>query len=132
MHDGGERDSERDGNDGAQRVNEQFPPRPDRPDVVPYRHQQDRQHAEPQTSRQVERQFPAACGEPLRATEHEGDRCDDREPAKAGNRPIVDLARVGDVHRPHRTASRATSGVNPNARAAATSAGRMNQKTSVT
>ena len=101
VHHRAERDSERDGNDGAQGVGHQFPPRPDRPDVVPYRHQQDRQHAESQTSRQVQRQFPAACGEPLRAAEHEGDRCDDREPAKAGNRPIVDLARVGDVHRPH-------------------------------
>lgn len=101
VHRGSERDSERDRDHGAQGVRRQLPPRRDRADVVPYRYEQDRQGTEAETPRQVRRQFPMARGKPLGAAEHEDDRGDDREAAKARNRPIVDLARVGDVHRPH-------------------------------
>ena len=101
---------------------------PDRPDVVHDRHQQDRQHAEPQAGRQVRRQLPAAA---RRATARRANtRAIDATTASPPRRGIGrswTLRAPGMSIAPTRTARRATSGVSANARAAATSAGRMNQ-----
>ena len=83
-----------------------FLPGADRPDVVQQRHDEHRQHSEPEPGRQVRRQPPPAARQPGRSEQHERDGRDDREPAQPWDRSGVELslARHVDGADPHREA----------------------------